>query len=680
MRVHILIAAWALLCFSSPARAQRLTVGFDRGWTFTSEWETRIGAGTEVTLPHTWNADPAHLVGGTGTYLKTISVPAEWRGNRVYIRFGGATGVCHLTLNGRAVGEHRGGYTPFTWDITNMLNYGERNTFWVRVSDSPTADVLPLGSEATSYGGLTRSVELVVAPAACVQPGMSGGSGIAITPFNISEKSTQVNIAATLAGPKDQIAEATVLLCDAAGSTLDSVTRRVKFDDKGASRVAAAFGIDDPHLWNSVADPYLYNVEVRVAFGGKTDRMADYFGIRTFGIDGNNQFVLNGKPFRIRGVGRIEDRAVTGSAMSRADMDRDIGLMREMGVNAVRVAYRPCDPYFIEQCDRAGIIVWCDLPLTGLPAGVRGTGYTDTEALRMNARQQLREMIATFDNRPSVIFWGLYHELSQRGGSDPVSFVRELHALAKAEDPDRLTACASNQDGALNFITDVTGFNQFLGWSSGTLTDADRWAAELRKSWSKLPAGLSQYGAGGSINAHTDRPQPQAVSAADVWHPEEWQCAFHEHYLALLGAPESRLWGAFAWSMFDYGAAVRPSGAQPGIADYGLVTYDRTERKDAFYLYKANWNSGERFVHITSKRWKVRPSATQNIKVYSNAPKVVLIVNGSEAGTLDNDGLGRFVWNNVPLKPGPNTIAARDPDTGFEDIFTLTVDPQRAEF
>lgn len=673
-----LFSLLALLGLWTTAQAQRQSVVLDRGWTYTPGWEMNVAAaGRPVDLPHTWNTD---LLGGKpdyyrglGNYLKVVEVPDEWNGRRLFLRFGGANSVCDLFVNGRHVGQHRGGYTAFAWEITPYVQFGGRNTLWIRVNNAPNLDVPPLTGDFNIYGGLYRSIELISTPETHIALDDYGSSGLYVTPTQVSAERAEVNARVGVRGRGGEMAVATFTVRDGKGKALETLTRRVKLDLAGKGDVGVSFTLAQPHLWNGTEDPYLYSVEARVSGNdGGMDMVRQAFGVRWFSVGDDNQFYLNGKPLRIQGVCRVEDWDGIGNALRRQNHRRDVELMREMGVNAVRCAYFPNDSYFLDLCDRAGILVWSDLPLVGAEA-YRNKGFSDSEGFKANLIRQFREMIRQQYNHPSVVWWGLFDQLTQRG-ADPIGVVRDLNRMAKAEGGGRLTVAASNQDGELNFVTDLIGFNQFLGWRSGQPQDFALWTRELRRDFPMLRSGVGEYGAGASIYQWADslyRPD-----AAGGWHPEQWQTWLHENYWSVIAA-KPNFWGTFVWTMFDYGAAHRTDGARPGVADYGLVTFDRRVRKDAFYFYKANWNRSEPFVHLADGRREQRSEQIQTIRAFSNGNDVELLVNGVSQGLRSNDGLGRFEWSEVQLRVGENRITVVDPLSGMRDeaIWVVAASP-----
>ena len=409
------------------------------------------------------------------------------------------------------------------------------------------------------------------------------------------------------------------------------------------------FEIEKPVLWDGMRNPYLYKAWVKVYDGpALTDSVSLPLGVRYFNFDTDRGFMLNGKPYRLRGVVTTEDRLGVGNAVSRAQTIEDLDLICEMGANAVRTSL-PHSRAFYELCDKRGIIVWSDLPLIG-PTYITERGYIDSPAFRENGRNQLTEIIRQGYNNPSILMWGIFADLNTRG-DDPVPYVQELASLASREDPGRPTVASSNQDGNINFATDLISWDHEYGWHEGLPSDIAVWLDEYRVSWSKLRTGIN-YGAGGSVYQQGDSLYRPSVNG--LFHPERWQTSLHETYFAYVN-PVEWLWGCFISNMFDYGAATRRWGDGSGVDDRGLVTLDRKTRKDAFYFYKANWNDSNKFLYIAERRWDNRPDRPQTVKVFSNVSEAELFVNGVSQGVRQPVS-GVMRWDGVVMKVGDNNI------------------------
>lgn len=671
-----LLLTVVLATIACAGYSQRLVRNLNRAWEFTPGWEVRAGVSEPINVPHTWNLDALAAAPsyhrGLMNYFRRVDVPREWAGKRVYLRFKGANQTADLYINSKHVGQHKGGYTAFCFDVTPLLNFGASNSIWVRLTNAQDMDVMPLVGDFNMYGGIYRDVELFVMPAMHISPTDYASWGVYVTPTFVSQEKASLTVRAMINGTSGTTGDVRFFVRDASGAALDSVVSRVKIGASGSETVMAMFNISKPRLWHSTVDPNLYKADVVVYSMDKAKRVEKdsvgvSFGLRTVEIDANNQFLLNGKPFRIQGVTRHEDVALLGNAMYAQDHERDVQMMMDMGVNAVRLTNYPQSDYFLDLCDRAGIMVWSELPFTG-PGLNRDKGYNDSEAFRENGEQQLVEMIRQQYNHPSIIVWGLFNELTQRG-DDPLNYLRSLVETAKNEDPYRLTAAASNQDGAINFATDLIGFNKTDGWIAGLPTDIGTWGASVRKDFPKLKVGLSDYGAGASIYQHQDSLLKPV--AASYWHPEQWQSYLHEQYWRVIST-KNYFWGTFVGAMFDFGSASRREGTRAGINDHGLVTFDRTVKKDAYYFYKANWNKSERFVYLASRRFVERSNPVQTFTVYSPCEMVQLIINGEPLAQIASDGQGSFVWRGCKLRRGENLIEARSID-GLTDSYTVEV-------
>ncbi len=433
--------------------------------------------------------------------------------------------------------------------------------------------------------------------------------------------------------------------------------------------------IPHPTLWDGVANPYLYSVRVDMkAAHGDADSVTQPLGLRRAHIDPKKGFVLNGKEMQLRGVSRHQDMKGKGWALLAEDEQRDIRLITEMGATALRTAHYPQSTHIYELCDKAGLVVWSEVPNVNL---VRAT-----EEFRANNREQAMEMVYQHWNHPSICMWGIYNEIYHQPEpamqqADMEAELTELNRFVKELDPTRMTVAASNQPGRkrLNTIPDHIAFNTYPGWYGGGPEVMKGNLAGFIRNHPGKGVGVSEYGHGASVHMHESpvgRPEPNAF-----WHPEEWQRHAHEiNYSCIRERRE--IWGAFVWNMFDFGSSNRCEGDSPGINDKGLVTYDRKTCKDAYYLYKANWNP-EPMVYITSRRFAQRSSKEVPVKVYSNAESVELSVNGKSYGSVEPDVLMRAVWVGVVLRPGRNriTATARSGNTTCTDTCTWTY--KRAE-
>lgn len=625
-----------------------------------------------VNLPHTWNTEsdppPKNYYRGPGWYRREFMAPDAWKEKRVFIRFGAASLVAKVFLNGRELGEHQGGFAAFCFELTPDLQFGRTNILAVRVDNARREDVIPLAGDFTIYGGLYRGVSLLVTSPVNITALDHGSPGVFLRQSNVSDTNAEVQVETEIANGElnTQQVDVCIEVRDAVGAVVASASKLAPVPAGQTLTVTQQIRIQNPHLWNGVADPHVYTVRAEVLLDNKVvDAVEQPLGLRTFAFEPGRGFVLNGKTQQIRGVNRHQDWSRTGWAASPAQMETDMRLIREMGATGVRLAHYQHDDYVYSLCDRNGLLVWAELPLVN---DLRGSPeFLD------NARQQLTELIRQNYNHPSIILWSLFNEISPKNTNDPVPVVRELNQLAKSLDSGRPTVGAFSVEGAeklpkLAEVADVFALNTYPGWYFGTPRDM---GSEIEK-WDSRHGSrgviISEYGAGASVRQHQSDFAGRAGRAPMDWHPEEWQSLVHEaNYAEIRG--HSNVFGSFVWNMFDFASAGRNEGGAPGVNDKGLVTRDRKIMKDAYYIYQANWTS-EPMVHITSKRQTVRTKAEAVVKVYSNCSGVRLKVNGADYGEMEGGEPHVFSSKIIPLQIGDNRIevAGSTANTNVQDV------------
>lgn len=654
-KLLIAITAWLAALSAGAQRHEQL---LNDNWQFRLGHQVERGSAVRVDLPHTWNAQDA-LSGktdykrGLGHYERRLFVPADWEGQRLYLRFEGANSVADLFVNGRHVGQHRGGYGAFVFEITDYVNYGKANNLRVSVNNAETLDVMPLVGDFNFYGGLYRDVHLVRTGPACISLLDHGSPGVRLVQDSVSRDYAAVRALVALSNGGDAAVSAEVRLRLLDGDrevAAQRLTLTLPPDSSIESELPAS--LRRPHLWDGRRDPFRYRAEVSLwRDGHEVDRVEQPLGLRYYRIDPDRGFFLNGRHLPLRGVCRHQDRSEVGNALRRAHHDEDAAIMAEMGANAVRLAHYPQAEYFYDLMDRYGFIVWAEIPFVG-PGGYSDEGFVNLPAFRQNGRQQLVELIRQHYNHPSIVVWGLFNELSMRG-DNPVPYIEELNDLAHREDPTRPTVAASNTDGALNFVTDAMAWNRYDGWYGGTPADLGRWLDRMHAAHPDLRIAISEYGAGASLY-HQQDTLVKAV-ATSFWHPENWQTHYHMANWRELSA-RPFVWGSFIWNLFDFGAAHRHEGDRVGINDKGLVTFDRRMRKDAFYFYKANWNKDEPLLYLAERRTTRRTRPMQTFMAFTNQAEAELFVNGVSCGRAQADSLATVRWTGIRLRPGENEV------------------------
>ncbi len=661
-----LLSAGLLLSSISFGASPRTVIRLDTGWTFhRGDEEGASAAGfndsswQRVSIPHTWNTegDPpqADYYRGPGWYRRQFSAPANWKGQRVFVRFEAASLVARVFLNGQDLGEHKGGFQAFCFELTPHLRFGASNLLAVRVDNSRREDVIPLGGDFTVFGGIYRPVSLIVTAPLNITLLDYGSPGVFLKQPDVNAVHATVEALAEVSNGSGAARNAEVLVTflDAQGQKVISARRSVEVGAGETKAVAQNLEIEKPHLWDGVNDPYLYTARVEIFAGGRlADAVDQPLGLRSFRVDPARGAILNGKPQQIRGVCRHQDWGGVGWAITEKEQDADMQIMREMGVTGVRLAHYQHNDYFYRLCDRQGLLVWAELPMVN---DLRGT-----PAFMEGARQQLTELIRQNLNHPSIVMWSLYNELSPSNKDNPLPIVEDLERLAKKEDSARILTGAFSIDGieklpAVGRISELMALNVYPGWYVDTPSAMGPIIDKWNTFYGSRGIIISEYGAGASIHQHQqDFAERAAGRAPRDWHPEEWQTIVHESNYAAI---KSRLYvpGSFVWNMFDFASAGRKEGDTPGVNDKGLVTRDRKIRKDAYYFYQANWTTAP-MVYITSRRDTDRTTSETPVRVYSNLDKVTLRVNGHNCGEAAGSDLHVFLWNNIPLVEGENHV------------------------
>ena len=666
LKKNLFLSAILILISSTAALAQRQSTELSSGWKFT-KYDAGVAAATtgweKVTVPHTWNAEDGRLgkarnpgvkdgyYRGACWYARTMDVPKSWQGKRVFVRFEAAALVAKVYFNGELLGEHRGGFTAFCYELTPYLRFGSSNDLRVQVDNAHQEDVPPLSGDFNIDGGLYRPVYLIVTGDVCITPLDFASPGVYLTTKSLDRESATVEVKALVSNGGDSSAPVTVEMeiKDADGKSICKNSTEQTVGENKTEPVVQTLTFAKPHLWNGRKDPYLYSATVRILRNGKiADEISQPLGLRTLAISQEQGFLLNGEPYPIYGVNRHQDYFNKGWALNPADHERDARMILDMGATAVRLTHYPQSEYFHSLCDRNGLLLWNEVSLVN--------AIRDTAEFGANAEQQLREMILQRYNHPSAAFWGTFNELENQKTPSPDELLQHLRNIVHELDPSRIDVGASDHNSrSYNKIPTAICFNSYPGWyGKGVPDDLAQYIDDRAEEVGKR-IGIAEYGGGANPFQHQEGP-PQKIDQSGQFHPEEWQSYIHEREWRIM-QNNPKLWGSFAWCMFDFASAGRNEGGHPGLNDKGLVTQDRSLKKDAYFFYKANWNP-EPMVYITSRRSTPRKLASTEVKVYSNCAQVELIVNGQSVGLVKPDETKIARWPDVTLKPGTNHIKA----------------------
>ena len=576
---------------------------------FNSDWEFSLHSDDnweKVTLPHTWNNLDGQDGGndyyrGKCTYRKTILKKDLPLGEEHYLEINGANLSSVVYLNGEKLKSHDGGYSTYRVRLKDLR---DENTLEVTVDNSPSDRVYPQTADFTFYGGLYRDVRLISLPSSHFSLENLGTPGIKATP---DVKGT-LDVEVEVDGDYDSIL---YTLLDREGKVVT---------EENSRETKVTLSVPSPHLWNGRKDPYLYYIKAELLKGEeRLDEVGSEIGFRSFRIDPERGFILNGEEYPLRGVSRHQDRKDKGNAISKEDHEEDMALIMEVGANTIRLAHYQHDQYFYHLCDKNGIVVWAEIPYIS----------QHMSQGRENTISQMKELITQNYNHPSIVVWGLSNEITMGNPKDPdmLENHRILNDLCHTMDKTRLTTSAMltvcGIDEEIVHISDVVSYNHYFGWYGGEVSMNGPWFDAFHKKYPNKPIGCSEYGCE-ALNWHTSRPMQGDYT-------EEYQAYYHEEMIKQFFS-RKYLWATHVWNMFDFGADARAEGGENGQNHKGLVTIDRKYKKDAFYAYKA-WLSEEKFIHIASKRYVDRTEDITNVTVYSNLPEITLFLNGEKFET-----------------------------------------------
>lgn len=623
-------------------------------------WKLSVDGGQEATvdLPHTWNAQDGQDGGndyfrGVGVYTRSLQRPVfDPQQQVVYLEFCGVNASAKVFLNHTCVTSHDGGYSTFRVNVTEHLL--EENVLKVEVDNSVNDKVYPQKADFTFYGGIYRDVRLIVLNKNHFAMDYFGTPGLKITP-KIHGKDARVFVVTYTDADYGQNAQVRLAVLDRDNKTVAERTTSVG---------EAVLDIVDVHLWNGIKDPYLYTLKAQLLCDGVVcDEVTSDFGVRSFSVDPNRGFFLNGKSYPLHGVSRHQDFKGIGNAITKEHHDHDMALIKEIGANTIRLAHYQHDQYFYDLCDREGMIVWAEIPYIS----------EHMENGRENTITQMKELIVQNYNHPSIVTWGLSNEItiSTKNNKDMLDNHHELNDLVHRMDPTRPTSLACyamcNPFSKVVHISDLVSYNLYLGWYVPGFILNDIFLSLFHLRYPKRCIGYSEYGAEGMPNLHSEHPR-----RGD--HTEEYQAKYHE-YMIKCFQRHPFMWATHVWNMFDFAADARDQGGEPGMNHKGLVTFDRKIKKDSFYLYKAYWNP-EPMVHICSKRFEERKASRIQVKVYSNQASVTLTNNKKTVGTKRASGDERVFVFDVELSDGENHIEATAGSCADQAMFKKVANPK----
>ncbi|MEG1587192.1 MAG: glycoside hydrolase family 2 TIM barrel-domain containing protein, partial [Bacteroidales bacterium] len=646
-------------------------------------------AWTVVSIPHCWNNMDANdeelgYYRGAGWYRKNIRIDRAMAGKQVDIFFEGANQVTDIWVNGQHVGQHKGGYTRFNFDITPFLKFGEANHFCIRVNNEHNVDIPPLSADFTFFGGIYRDVYLRYKEPVHIATDNFASSGVYITTPQVNEEKALVNIRSLLANhtEKSQTVILSHRLIDEDGQEVGTFSAKVKLPrGKNSERATDKITIDSPNLW-SPDSPYLYRVVTQV-YDAKTKQLLDEvinpLGFRWFEFTADKGFFLNGKSLKLIGTNRHQDYKDLGNALTDEMHLSDIRLLKKMGGNFLRISHYPQDPVVLETCDRLGILSSVEIPIVN--------AITESEAFSENCLYMAREMVHQDFNHPSVIVWSYMNEVMLRppfkGDEERMKIyhasVAELGGaienVLRTEDGTRYTTISFHgnpkayEEAGLIEIPMIQGWNLYQGWYSGKFDGFGQFLDNIKKKYPHKPQFITEYGADVDPRLHTFEPERFDFTS-------EYANKYHEYYLDAIKKRDF-VAGATIWNLNDFYSESR-ADAVPHVNNKGITGVDR-ELKDTYLYYKMNFNP-QPSVMIGSRNWLIRGgvadsasnSCLQPVTIYSNLPKIEVFHNGISVGHYPV--VNHKITLQVPFVHGRNTLEASALHEGNKIVDVLDID------
>ena len=658
---------------------QRVVYTINDGWKFTkgspfeaqmtgcddSSWET-------VNIPHTWNDKDADdetpgFYRGPVWYRKQLFIDKSQEGRRAVIYFEGANQEVRFYLNGQFVGEHKGGYTRFCFDITPHLRYGQENLFAIYVNNVYNPNIPPLSADFTFFGGIYRDVYLQFMNPVHIATNDYASSGVYIRTPEVNNSAASVEITTLLTNDMPQPTEIRVenIICDADGKEVKKTQAEVKLAaGETKTDISKKIKIDSPRLWD-IDDPYRYMVYTRILDkrkGTLLDEVVNPLGLRWFKFDSEKGFFLNGKGRKLIGTARHQDYFQKGNALRDELHVQDVLLLKEMGGNYLRVSHYPQDPVIMEMCDKLGIVTSVEIPVVN--------AVTETEEFLHNSVEMAKEMVRQDFNRPSVMIWGYMNEIFLRRPytegkqlEDYYRFTekvaRALEATIREEDPSRYTMMAYHnmpqyyEDAHLTEIPMIQGWNLYQGWYEPDINEFQRLLDRAHKVYKGKVLMVTEYGPGVDPRVHSYQPERFDFS-------QEYGLVYHKHYLnEMMKRPFVA--GSSLWNLNDFYSESRVD-AVPHVNNKGVVGLNR-EKKDVYWFYKTALSRRPILV-IGNREWKSRGGVVntaqkeciQSVPVFSNAEEVELFVNNKSLGKKKIED--NYALFDVPFVGGENLLEA----------------------
>ncbi|MBB6107399.1 beta-galactosidase [Mucilaginibacter lappiensis] len=639
----------------------------------------------KVTLPHCFNArdavDPdVNYYQGPGWYRTQLDIKNPYANGRILLHFEGAGQKTEVYVYTTKVGAHLGGYDEWTVDITQAVEdfkktdvcqkrFKGRIPVEIRCDNSRDLETIPSQlSDFNVYGGLYRYLNMVYVPA------VSLDKIFASAQTDKEGKLGELQVKARFYNPANNFAaDGLIKLIDPQGKVVANKT--FQLNNLTGDISIGSFQLKKPKLWSPI-DPALYTVEVSVKSGDQVDVQTEKVGFRNFEFANNGPFYLNGKRLLLRGTHRHEDQAGVAEAMTDSMMHQEMQLMKDMGVNFIRLGHYQQSRIILNLCDSLGILVWEEEPWCR--GGLGGEIYQN------QAKQMMTNMIEQHFNHPAIILWGLGNE-NDWEGDFPVfdkekirTFMKTQNDLAHRLDPSRKTTirrCDFCKD-----IPDVYSPSIWAGWYRGLFTE---YKSTSEEEFKKVKHFFhAEWGGDSHALRHSENPDKAlsiikagtgtderlgdaslyggaARASKDGDWSESYICNLFDWHLK---EQETMSWltGSAFWIFKDFSTPIRPDNPIPYMNQKGVVERDLTP-KESYYVFQSYWTE-KPMAHIYGHSWPVRwgdAGEEKMVKVYSNCDNAELFVNGKSYGVKKRNSqdfpAAGLRWM-VPLQAGSNDI------------------------
>ena len=670
----IAVASFALylfatqICLANPRPGRR--VSFNQDWRFQlgnvsngqdaglndAQWR-------QLDLPHDWSIEgefsekhPAGtgggaLPGGIGWYRKTFTLPATARGKLLFVEFDGVYRNSEVWINGHYLGKRPYGYSSFAYELTPHLSYGSKtNVLAVKVDNSQQPN-----SRWYSGSGIYRNVWLTT-----LDPLHIAHWGTYVTTPEVNEQTATIAVKTKLRNRSTSAAPVnlTTLIQDASGREVARRTHKnVSLKDSQAE-ISQTLKVTSPLLWSDER-PYLYKVVSQLEQGGRVvDRYETPLGIRTFRFDIDKGFFLNGKPVKIRGVCNHHDLGSLGAAVNTRAIERQLEMLKAMGVNGIRTSHNPPAPELLDLTDRMGFIVMDEAFDVWKKEKTKFDYHLDWDEWH---KRDLEDMVLRDRNHPSVFIWSIGNEVAEQWNNNPDAgrISKQLTAIVRNLDKTRPITAACNSVSEQNLLL-TDGDLDLIG------TNYDhKKIPQLQKLFPGRPIIGTETTSALATRGSYDMPSDQIRRWPRRWDEvlkegnPDFTCSAYDNVSAPWGSTHEETWkivkkhdffsGMFIWTGWDYIGEPTPY-PWPSVSSYFGIIDLAGFPKDTYYMYQSEWTE-KPVLHIFP-HWNWKTGDKVDVVAYFNADEVELFLNGRSQGTKRKQGDEVQVFWRLPYEPG----------------------------